>query len=82
MSERKIFSLDRVEGELAVCISDDDDTVIVKRDTLSEIEVRDVFSAESDGESLVNIVPMPEERDRRLDKNRSRLHALAKRSKK
>ncbi len=82
MSERKIFSLDRVEGELAVCISDDDDIVIVKRDTLSEIEVRDVFSAESDGESLVNIVPMPEERDRRLDKNRSRLHALAKRSKK
>ena len=81
MSEIKIFSLDRVEGELADCISDDDVQIVVPKSTLGALEVRDVFSARADGDRLVDIVPMPEERDRRLNANRSRLHALAKRTK-
>ena len=82
MSEIKIFSFDRVEGELAVCVSDDDEQVVVPRNDLGGLEARDVFSARIDGDRLVDIVPMPEERDRRLSENRRRLHALAKRSKK
>ena len=82
MSEIKIFSFDRVEGELAVCVSDDDEQIVVPKNALSGLEVRDVFSARTDGDRLVDIVPMPEERDRRLSENRRRLHALAKRSKK
>ncbi len=79
---KKIFSVDRAEGELFVCISDDDDTVIIKRSELSGLEVNDVFSAELDGESVSDITPMPDERDRRLEANRARLHALARRRKK
>ena len=79
---KKIFSLDRIEGELAVCISDDDEQVTVTYSSLGTLKVRDVFSAEVDGDKLINITPMPEERDRRLEANRSRLHALAKRTKK
>ena len=82
MSEIKIFSFDRVEGELAVCVSDDDEQIVVPKNTLGGLEVRDVFSARTDGDRLFDIVPMPEERDRRLSENRRRLHALAKRSKK
>ncbi len=82
MSERKIFSVDRIEGELAVCISDDDHQITVPTHTLEGLSARDVFSAVIDGESLSDIEPMPEERDRRIEKNRSRLHAIAKRSKK
>ena len=82
MSEIKIFSFDRVEGEFAVCISDDDEEIVVTKNALGGLEVRDVFSARTDGDRLFDIVPMPEERDRRLSENRRRLHALAKRSKK
>lgn len=81
MSETKIFSLDRVEGELAVCVSDDDEQIVVPKNTLGGLEVHDVFSARVDADRLVDIVPMPEERDSRLNANRSRLHALARRTK-
>ncbi len=82
MTDKKIFSLDRLEGDLAVCISDDDEVVAVTLDSLGGLEVRDVFSARIDGDRLVDIIPMPGERDKRLSRNRARLHALAKRSKK
>lgn len=81
MSETKIFSLDRVEGELAVCVSDDDEQIVVPKNALGGLEVHDVFSARVDGDRLVDIMPMPKERDRRLNANRSRLHALARRTK-
>ncbi len=79
--DKKIFSFDRVEGELAVCVSDDDEQVEVPVAELSGLSVRDVFSASVKDGHLVDITPMPEERDRRLQSNRSRLHALAKRRK-
>lgn len=76
---KKIFSLDRIEGDVAVCISDDDIQIDVPLAALGEIKVHDVFSAELDGEKLSDITPMPEERDRRIIANKDRLHRLAKR---
>lgn len=78
---KKIFSLDRIEGELAVCLSDDDIQVDVPLSVLGGMKVHDVFSAELDGEQLTDIVPMPEERDRRLERNRARLRRLFDRTK-
>ena len=80
--DKKIFSIDRLEGSLAVCISDDDDVVVVPLSSLGELQVRDVFSAKIEGEGLCDVEPMPEERDRRLVLERMRLHALAQKRKK
>ena len=79
---KKIFSIDRAEGDIFVCISDDDETVNVKRELLCGMQVRDVFSAELSDGKLTEITPMPEERDRRLEANRARLKKLLERSKK
>jgi hypothetical protein len=78
---KKVFSIDRIEGNIAVCISDDDLTLHVPTSVLGDMRVRDVFSAVVVGETLTDVVPMPEERDRRIAANRARLHALAKRNK-
>ncbi len=79
---KKIFSVDRIEGELAVCISDDDDKIDVPVSELYGMTVRDVFEATLDGDKLSDVVPMPEERDRRLERNKKRLHDLARRNRK
>ena len=79
---KKIFSIDRAEGDIFVCISDDDETVNVKRELLCGMQVRDVFSAELSDGKLTEITTMPEERDRRLEANRARLQRLLERSKK
>ena len=79
---KKIFSVDRIEGELAVCISDDDDKIDVPVSELFGMTVRDVFEATLDGDKLNDVVPMPEERDRRLKRNKKRLHDLARRNRK
>ena len=78
---KTIFSIDRIEGELAVCISDDDRQVDVPLADLSGMTVRDVFSAIISGDTLTDITPMPEERDRRLKSNRERLQRLLNRNK-
>lgn len=79
---KKIFSVDRIEGELAVCISDDDEQVDVPTADLMGMGARDVFSAILKDGTLSEITPMPEERDRRLQSNRERLQRLFERSKK
>ena len=81
MNEKKIFSIDRFEGELAVCVSDDDDVVVVPVTSLGGLMPNDIFAAFIEGDRLSEIIPMPEERDRRLRENRERLHALARRTK-
>ena len=81
MMKKKIFSLDRIEGEWAVCVSDNDDVINMPVSSLGSLAPRDIFSAKIEGGVLVDITPMPEERDRRLASNRARLHALARRSK-
>ena len=78
---KSIFSIDRIEENIAVCISDDGIQIDVPVERLSGMKARDVFSAEADGEELKNIIPMPEERDRRIKTNLERLHRLAKRNK-
>ena len=82
MAEKKIFVVDRFEGDIAVCVSDDDHVVNMPRHKLEGLKQNDVFSAIIDGEGLIDITPMPEERDRRQNDIRARLHALARRSKK
>ena len=76
---KKIFSIDRVEGDLAVCISDDEQQLTCPLSSLGGLSARDVFSAEVEGETLSDIIPMPEERDRRIKLNRERLSRLANR---
>lgn len=78
---KKIFSIDRIEGELAVCISDDDIKLDIEKNKLGGMDVNDVFSAEYADGDVSEIVPMPEERDRRLKANRERLQRLFDRSK-
>ena len=82
MADKKIFVVDRFEESIAVCVSDDDDVVRMPSGALNGLRQNDVFSAIIDGEGLVDITPMPEERDRRQSDIRARLHALARRSKK
>ena len=78
---KTVFSVDRIEKNIAVCISDDDIKVDVNLEMLCGMNVNDVFSAEYDGEHISNIVPLPEERDRRLRANSERLKKLIERSK-
>lgn len=78
---RKIFSIDRIEGNIAVCISDDDEKLDIELDKLCGMGVHDVFSACVEGKELSDIQPMPEERDRRIRANRERLQRLIERSK-
>ena len=78
---KKIFSLDRIEGDIAVCISDDDYKIDVPLESLGGMKTHDVFSADVEGDTLKNIVPMPEERDSRLKVNRERLEKLFNRNK-
>jgi hypothetical protein len=78
---KDIFSVDRIEGDIAVCISDNDVQVDVPLALLGGMKQNDIFSAEYDGSTLSSIVPMPEERDRRLASNRERLHRLFNRKK-
>lgn len=73
---KKLFSLDRFEGDIAVCISDDDEKFDMPRDALGKMRQHDVFSAEIDGDTLINIIPEPDERDRRLAENKARLNRL------
>ena len=79
---KKIFSLDRIEGDFAVCISDDDMQIDVPLENLGGLRVHDIFAAELEGERLSQITPMPEERDRRIKANRERLQNLLDRNKK
>ena len=79
---RKLFSLDRFEGDFAVCISDDDEKFDLPREAVGDMEQHDIFSAEIDGENLKDIIPEPFERDRREKAAKERLARLFNRGKK
>lgn len=79
---RKIFSIDRIEGNLAVCISDDEEQIVIPTNALSSFSVHDVFSAEVNGKKLENIIPMPEERDRRIAANKERIRKIIEKNRK
>ena len=78
---KKIFSIDRLEGRLAVCIADDGECIITPIDSLAGMKARDVFSAETDGETLSDIIPLPDERDKRLREGHEMLQRLLNKNK-
>ena len=63
---RKIYSVDRFEGDFAVVVCDDGTTLEIKREALGTLLERDVFSAIEECGELSDIIPMPEEREKRL----------------
>ena len=77
---RKIFSVDRFEGEYAIVICDDGEVLEVKREVISPLAERDVFSAIQKNGELKEILPLPDERDRRLASARSRLDKFKKKA--
>ncbi len=79
---KKIFSIDRIEKNIAVCISDDDDRILTHTDTLHGMKTHDVFSAELCGDVLSDITPLPEERDRRIRRNKELLQKIIEKNKK
>lgn len=82
MTEKKIFSLDRIEGDIAVCVSDDDTVINMPISLLEGLGVNDVFSAVIRENTLTEITPMNDERDRRIAENRAKILAIKRRSKK
>ena len=70
---RKIFSVDRFEGEYAVIECDDGGVFNVKRSVIESLSERDVFSAIYENGELSDITLLEEERERRLDEAKKRL---------
>ena len=77
---KKIFSVDRFEGEYAIVVCDDGGVLEIKKEVISGLSERDVFSADLVNGELLDIVPMPEERDKRILEARRRLDRFKSRS--
>lgn len=75
------YAVDRIEGELAVLISDGGTVVHLP---LSEhsLKVNDLVLLTFDGEGLISLKMLDGERDERLKQNKSRLSALFAKGKK
>ena len=80
-----IFTIDRFEGDFAVCLADGNDNGIYKLDVpkklLEGLSEGDVFSAEVDGGELKEVNPCPEETAKRRAAAKSRLRALLEKQK-
>ncbi len=76
----KIFSVDRFEGEYAIVVCDDGGVLEIKREIISGLAERDVFSAIEKNGELCEIVPLPEERERRLLSAKRRLDRFKNKS--
>lgn len=77
---KKIFSLDRFEGEYAIAVCDDGEVIEIKREAVSFLAERDVFSASVENGELWDILPLPEEKERRLASARRELDKFKKKS--
>lgn len=78
---KKIFSVDRFEGDYAVVVCDDGSVLEIKKEILSELSERDVFSACVENGELSDITLLVEERERRISEARQRLDRFKKKSK-
>ena len=78
---KKIFSVDRFEGEYAIVVCDDGGVLEIKKEVILGLSERDVFSSDVVDGELLNIVPMPEEREKRTLDARRRLDRFKSRSK-
>ena len=74
-------SVDRIEGKLAVLISDDDRVFHLNTDKY-ELHVGDIFDLTIEGDVITSAVCRPEERNSRLESNKKRLSALFAKGKK
>lgn len=79
---KKIYAIDRIEGNIAVVVCDDEGVLEIDRRTLSGMSEGDVFSAEEMDGKLISVTPMPEEKERRQREARARLDKLFLRGKK
>ena len=77
------YSVDRAEGDILVLISDSDSSVLELDRSLYPYSVNDVLDVElgEDG-NILSVTNCTDEREERLQKNKSRLEALFKRGKK
>lgn len=79
---KKIYSIDRIEGEYAVVICDDESVLNVNKKFLTDLCEGDIFSARLRDGILTDITPMPEERAKREREAKERLHRLFERKNK
>ena len=76
------YAVDRIEGTLAVLISDADCSVYHLPTDKYSLKVNDVVMLEFDGDALASLRRLDEEKDERLKRNRERLNALFAKGKK
>ena len=77
---KKIFSVDRFEGEYVIVVCDDGGVLEIKKEVIWGLSERDVFSADVVDGELFDIVHMPEEREKRIAEARRRLDRFKSRS--
>jgi len=70
------YAVDRIEGELAVLISDEDGTSLHLPWREHSLKVNDILLLDFDGDRLVSLKRLDGEKEERLKNNRSRLSAL------
>ena len=74
-------SVDRIEDELAVLVSDDNRTLHLKAKDYS-LSVNDVVDITLEGDKITTVKKQPEEAHSRYEKNEGRLKALFAKNKK
>ena len=75
-----VYSIDRFEGDIAVVVCDDGRVLEINVEKLGDLRERDVFSADEVDGKLYDIIPLPEERERRLAAARERLNRFKAKS--
>ena len=75
-----VYSIDRFEGDFAVVVCDDGRVLEINVEKLGDLRERDVFSADEVDGKLYDIIPLPEERERRLAAARERLNRFKAKS--
>lgn len=71
------YAVDRIEGRLAVLVADERGVADLHLDASEHgLCVNDIADCDFEGDRLVSLRKNPEERERRLASNRSRLRAL------
>lgn len=68
---KKIYVLDRIEDGVATVVCDDGEAINLSLDMISGLDIGDVFSAEYSGGALCDVIPMPEETQKRRNMARS-----------
>lgn len=75
--QRETFAVDRIEEGYIICIRDRDERVFtLEPGTHDTLLPADVFSAVVCGDTLCDILPLPEETARRKEEAKARLKRL------